>query len=136
MRTLKKFSILTSHFFPLHFSCHFYLMKKNIGEIEHEKILLHAMENENFQYAECEAFTWIKTYFGGNITHPYLQNICRGLSERYDIPIGREYYRRKETCWYWLHKNFEIIKRKLTVKIKIIFENGEIIIPPFTCSEQ
>lgn len=108
---------------------------KGVGEVWHEKLLLEAMENEGFNEKYCEAYKWLSSYYG-NIQFPALRTICTALADHLSIPIAREFYRRKKTCYYWLHTNFETIKCNLKGTTKIdVYDGTSIIIPAFPSLE-
>ncbi|EAY12310.1 hypothetical protein TVAG_161160 [Trichomonas vaginalis G3] len=86
--------------------------KYYVNEKALEEAVKENMKRTGFKPKDCDAYKWLKSFFGDKFSSDDVKNLSLVINDKLGIQFGREYYRRKKTCIYWIQLNFQEIKEK------------------------
>lgn len=101
-------------------------MDKGIDEHALERSIIEMMKKKNFHYKKSDSYLWLTKNFGKKITHIDARAICSFFSEFIGREnYGREWYRRKQTCFFWIDEHMNDIKNFLNQHTVVVeMEHG------------
>ncbi|EAY14055.1 hypothetical protein TVAG_478800 [Trichomonas vaginalis G3] len=99
-----------------------------------EKNFIQKMNSSDYKAKHSKELQWLNFVFGHKVNYSIIRSICMMLAEAIGLHFGRECYRRKSTCFFWLHLYFKEIQDYLSYhSISMEFTDGSrICIRPFS----
>jgi hypothetical protein len=76
----------------------------------------------NFDPATSEAWKFLENRFGPDIPKPWLISLGRVLAQHLNIPLAREYKRRKGMMIKWFDDHFEFIEPFINQHVEVLTE--------------
>lgn len=102
---------------------------KDNPQVQYEKLFLEE-KRKNFDMTKCEAWSRLTQKFGQKVSQEELLTIAQIVSHELDIPLAREYKRRKEILVKWFDENLEAVWPFINNKVRVTDQEGERIDNP------
>lgn len=102
---------------------------KENPQVQYEKLFLEE-KRKNFDMNKCEAWKRLTDKFGQKVSQEELLTIAQIVSHELEIPLAREYKRRKEILVKWFDENLDEVWPFISSKVAISDQNGERIDNP------
>lgn len=95
-------------------------------ESENVEDIINEMKAQSYHYKNSKEYNWLISIFEERPNHMFLKSLCMFLANVADVKITNQYYLRKETCYFWIHKYYNEIQNYLSNHtITIELENSE-----------